>query len=198
VDVIIPSYNRSQLLKRAVQSVQNQSYKNWNLLIVDDGSTDGTSDICYGEKTTILRLEHNKGVSYARNQGIKKATAEWIAFLDSDDEWLPQKLQKQMEYANRCSQYLLIHCHEIWLKNGKVLNQKKYHKKQGGRIFIPSVRLCCISPSAALIKRSLFQELGLFREDFPVCEDYELWLRITSRYEVGFLDEPLLIKRGGS
>lgn len=197
MDVIIPSYNRSRLLKRAVQSVQNQSYKNWNLLIVDDGSTDGTSDSFYGKKTTILRLENNKGVGYARNQGIRKTTAEWIAFLDSDDEWLPQKLQKQMEYANRYPQYLLIHCNETWLKNGKILNQKKHHKKQGGRIFIPSVRLCCISPSAVLIRRSLFQELGLFREDFPVCEDYELWLRITSRYEVGFLDEPLLIKHGG-
>ena len=197
MDVIIPSYNRKRLLKRAVQSVQNQSYKNWNLLIVDDGSTDGTSENCYGEKTTILCLEHNKGVGYARNQGIRQTKAEWIAFLDSDDEWLPQKLQKQMEYANNHPQYFLVHCNETWLRNGKVFNQKKQHRKQGGRIFIPSVRLCCISPSAVLIKRSLLQELGLFRENFPVCEDYELWLRITSRYEVGFLDEPLLIKHGG-
>ena len=197
VDVIIPSYDRKELLKRAVQSVQSQSYKNWNLLIVDDGSTDGTFEEDYGEKVKILKLENNRGVSYARNQGIKQTQAYWIAFLDSDDEWLPQKLEKQMEYAGSHPQYPLIHCNETWLQKGKILNQKKKHQKQGGKIFIPSVRLCCISPSAALIKRSLFAELGLFREDFPVCEDFEFWLRITSFYEVGFLEEPLLIKYGG-
>ncbi len=164
---------------------------------MDDGSSDGTFEENYGEKTAVSRLERNKGVSYARNHGVKRATAEWVAFLDSDDEWLPQKLEKQMEYASRHPQYPLIHCNEIWLKKGKILHQKKKHKKQGGRIFIPSVQLCCVSPSSALIKNSLFREVGLFREDFPVCEDYELWLRITSRYEAGFLDEPLLIKHGG-
>ena len=197
MDIIIPSYNRKELLKRAVCSVKNQSFKNWNLWIVDDGSTDGTSDFDYGDKTTTLKLKGNRGVSYARNQGIKQTKADWIAFLDSDDEWLPLKLEKQMEYAVRYPQYPLIHCNENWIKNGKNIHQKKHHKKQGGRIFTSSVRLCCISPSAVLIKRSLFQEIGLFREDFPVCEDYDLWLRVTSRYEVGFLDEPLLIKHGG-
>ena len=145
----------------------------------------------------ILRWESNKGVSYARNQGLKQGQADWIAFLDSDDEWLPHKLEKQMEYAKKNPQCSFIHCNELWFKNGKAFNQKKKHKKQGGRIFIPSVRLCCVSPSAVLIKRNLFKKLGLFREDFPVCEDYELWLRITSRYNVGFLDESLLIKHGG-
>ena len=117
--------------------------------------------------------------------------------MDSDDEWLEKKLEKQINYAEQNPQYPLIHCNELWLKNGQAFNQKKKHKKQGGRVFIPSVELCCISPSAVLIKRSLFKELGLFREDFPVCEDYELWLRITSCYEVGFLNEPLVVKHGG-
>ena len=149
------------------------------------------------KKTNILILKSNKGVSYARNHGIKQGKADWIAFLDSDDEWFPKKLEKQMEYAKSHPQYPLIQCNEIWFKNGKILNQKKKHAKQGGRIFIPSVKLCCISPSAVLIKRNLFKKVGLFREDFPVCEDYELWLRISSRYEVGFIDESLLIKKGG-
>ena len=197
VDIVIPSWNRKLLLQRACQSIYNQSYKNWNLIIVDDGSTDGTSEQSYGKQTTVLTLKNNKGVSQARNQGIRQGQAEWIAFLDSDDEWLPQKLDKQIEYINKNPQYQFVHCNEIWMKNGKILNQKKKHTKQGGRIFIPSVHLCCISPSAVLIKRSLLKELDLFREDFPVCEDYEMWLRITSRYNVGFLDEALLIKHGG-
>ena len=196
VDVIIPTYNRKEFLKQAIQSVQRQSYKNWNLFIVDDGSTDGAASSSFGKKINVLTLKYNQGVSYARNQGIKQGKADWIAFLDSDDEWLPQKLERQIEYAKN-HQYSLIHCNEVWFKNGKILNQKKKHKKQGGRIFIPSVQLCCISPSAVLIKRSLFKKVGLFREDFPVCEDYELWLRVTSHYNVGFIDEPLLIKRGG-
>ena len=197
VDIVIPSYNRKNFLKQAVQSVQNQSYKNWNLFIVDDASTDGTANTFYEENINTLTLKSNKGVSYARNYGIKQGKADWIAFLDSDDEWLPKKLEKQMEYAKNQPQYPLIHCNEIWLKKGKILNQKKKHTKQGGRIFIPSIKLCCISPSSVLIKRSLFKKIGLFREDFPVCEDYELWLRICSHYEVGFIEEPLVIKKGG-
>jgi len=197
VDIIIPTYNRKEFLKRAVSSVYNQSYQSWNLFIIDDGSTDGASDEFHGKKTKILKWKNNKGVSYARNQGILKSASDWIAFLDSDDEWLPQKLEKQVAYIKNHPRYPLVHCNEIWLRKGKILNQKKKHKKQGGRIFTRSVRLCCISPSAVLVKRSLLKEVGLFREDFPVCEDFELWLRITARYELGFLEEPLLIKHGG-
>ena len=197
VDVIIPSYNRKKLLKRAVSSVYNQSYKNWKLFIVDDGSTDGTSEEHYGEKSFLLKLEENKGVSYARNYAVKHSQADWIAFLDSDDEWRPQKLEQQIDYSYKNPKYSLIHCNELWIKEGKKLNQKKQHKKQGGRVFIPSVELCCISPSAVLIKRQVFDEIGFFKEDFPVCEDYDFWLRFSSKYEVGFLDSPLLVKYGG-
>ena len=172
-------------------------FHRWRLLIIDDGSTDGTSKEFYGNKSQLFTLKQNQGVSYARNYGIKQSQAKWLAFLDSDDEWLSDKLKKQIEYSHNNPKYPLIHCNEIWLKNGKALNQKKRHKKQGGRIFIPSVDLCCISPSSVLIKRTVFDELGLFKEKFPVCEDYDFWLRLTSRYEVGFLDSTLVRKYGG-
>ena len=197
IDIIIPSYNRKPLLKRAVHSVYNQTYKNWRLFIVDDGSTDGTSLQDYGRKAKILRLSKNKGVSFARNYGIKNTQADWIAFLDSDDEWKENKLEKQVQFLHKNPSAVLIHCNELWIKNGRILNQKKHHKKRGGRIFYFCIDLCCISPSAVLIKRSVFEELGLFREDFPVCEDYEFWLRLSARYEVSFLDEVLLVKYGG-
>ena len=197
VDIIIPSYNRKRLLKRAVSSLYNQTYHNWRLFIVDDGSTDGTSKEDYGDKSQLLSLNQNKGVSYARNYGIRQGRAEWIAFLDSDDEWLPDKLEKQIEYSHKQPNCSLIHCDELWLKKGQILNQKKHHKKQGGRIFIPCVDLCCISPSAALIKRKIFDQIGFFKEDFPVCEDYDFWLRYSSRYDVGFLDTALVVKHGG-
>ena len=197
VDIIIPSYNRKQLLKRAVSSIYSQSYTNWSLFIVDDGSTDGTSEEDYGEKSQVFKLDQNKGVSYARNYGIKQGQAKWIAFLDSDDEWKEDKLEKQINYALKNLTCSLIHCNEIWIKNGKLLEQKAKHKKQAGRIFIPCVDLCCISPSSVLIKREVFNTIGFFKEDFPVCEDYDFWLRYTSKYSVGFLDEPLLVKYGG-
>ena len=197
VDIIIPSYNRRRLLKRAVSSVYNQTYQNWRLFIVDDGSTDGTSEEDYGNKSWLLSLKQNKGVSYARNYGIKQGKAKWLAFLDSDDEWKACKLEKQIEYSYKNPNCSLIHCNELWIKNGKTLNQKKHHKKQGGRIFMSSVDLCCVSPSAALIKRKVFDEIGFFKEDFPVCEDYDFWLRCASRYSAGFLDSILVVKYGG-
>ena len=212
VDVVIPAYNRKELLPRAVFSVLRQSYPRWLIFVVDDGSTDKTHELFLGPKALfkeyvrpaagrpkikLLRLNRQYGVSYARNQGIKQGQGEWIAFLDSDDEWLPEKLQKQMEYAKNRPERPLIHCNETWLKNGQTLAQKKKHKKQGGRIFSSAVELCRISPSASLVKRSFLCENGLFREDFPVCEDFELWLRLTSRCETGFLPQSLIIKHGG-
>lgn len=200
VDIIIPFYNRKHLLKKAIQSVQEQTFKNWVLWLVDDGSQEDMGDLkkeFQSEKIKFLSLQTNQGVSAARNKGIKAGQNPWIAFLDSDDKWLPKKLETQINFAQQHPQYPLIHCNEIWIKNGQPLNQKKKHKKQGGRVFIPSTLLCCISPSATLVKRSLLNKVGLFREDFPVCEDYDLWLRITSSHSVGFVEPALLIKYGG-
>ena len=202
VDVVVPSYNRWEFLKRAIRSVQNQTFTTWKLWVVDDGSTDETASrinefLSSDSRIKLISSKANHGVSWARNKGIEQGEGEWVAFLDSDDEWLPEKLEKQIQFSKLNPQFPLIHCNEVWIKGGKELAQKKKHKKQGGRVFIPSVRLCCISPSAALLKRSLLNEVGLFREDFPVCEDYELWLRVTSGYSVGFVEEALVIKHGG-
>ena len=201
IDIIIPFYNRKNLIQKAIQSVKNQTFQDWFLWLIDDGSTDGgiksLEQELQSKKIKVISLKENKGVSFARNRGLELSQSKWVAFLDSDDEWSDQKLEKQIQYADKNPDKALIHCNETWIKDGLPLSQKKKHKKQGGRIFIPSTKICCISPSAALIKRSLFEELGSFREDFPVCEDYELWLRITSRYEVGFLEEVLVTKYGG-
>ncbi len=199
VSVIIPTYNRAETLPRAIESVLAQSFQGFKLWIVDDGSTDETQQklepYLLDPRISCL-TSANRGVSHARNLAIEKSQAEWIAFLDSDDEWLPQKLQKQLALAEE-SQLKVIHTEEIWVRNGKRVNPKKKHQKRGGWILEHCLPLCVMSPSSILIHRSVFDEVGLFREDFPVCEDYELWLRICSQYEVGFLTEPLLIKYGG-
>ena len=202
VDIVIPFHNRKHLLKRAILSVKRQTFKDWFLWLVDDGSEDGASE--YTREIfkrslpfKLLSSQNNQGVSVARNKGIHQGRGEWIAFLDSDDEWLPEKLETQINYIKANPSCSFVHSNEIWLKEGHVFPQKQKHKKTGGRIFKKSLALCCISPSAALVKRSLLEEIGLFREDFPVCEDYDLWLRITSRFSVGFVKKPLIIKHGG-
>lgn len=202
VDIIIPSHNRKELLKRAISSVEKQTFKDWFLWIADDGSEDGTAESI--KKTfkgkfpfKVISSPRREGVSAARNKGIRQGQREWVAFLDSDDEWLPEKLKIQMDYLKENPAFSFVHSNELWLKRGYPFPQKKKHKKEGGRIFARSTGLCCISPSAVLVRRSLLEEVGLFREDFPVCEDYELWLRITSRFPVGFVEKPLIVKHGG-
>lgn len=199
VSVIIPTYNRASVLNRAIDSVLGQTFKDWELIIVDDGSTDETSELLQShshESLSIYRTS-NQGVSAARNLGLQKAHGEWVAFLDSDDEWLPEKLAKQMAYAEAHPDILIVHGEEIWVRNGVRVNPMKKHQKRGGDIFGDAVKLCCISPSTVLLKKSLLLDLGGFREDYPVCEDYDLWLKITCKHPVGFIEDFLIKKYGG-
>ncbi len=198
VAVIIPSFNRRELLRRALNSVLAQTVQADEVCVVDDGSTDQTTE-------TLSRLypdvrfvvQENKGVSAARNLGVKNTSARWIAFLDSDDEWLPQKLERQLSVIEEQDAACLVHCDEIWIRNGRRVNPMNKHRKAGGDIFSQCLRLCAVSPSAALIDRALFNELGGFDESLPACEDYDLWLRVCSQYDVHYVDEPLLRKYGG-
>ena len=197
VSVVVPTFNRAGTLLRAVKSVLQQSYKPSEIIVVDDGSEDETQEILreYDGVEVVLQ-DKQRGVSAARNKGVAVSTGDWIAFLDSDDEWMPEKLEKQMILAE-CEKNPLIHGEEIWIRHGRRVNPKRKHKKSGGDIFENCLKLCLISPSAVLIRRELFEEMGGFDENFPVCEDYDLWLKITSLYRVGFVSDPILIKYGG-
>ena len=198
ISVIIPTFNRRNTIKRAVDSVLSQTRAADEIIVVDDGSTDGTSDMLRQHYTqVILLIQDNKGVSSARNTGIERATSKWIALLDSDDEWHPDKLVKQMKHLHDNPEHLLVHTDEIWIRNGVRVNQMKKHKKYGGHIFQHCLPLCAISPSSVLIHSSIFETVGLFDESLPVCEDYDMWLRICSRYPVLFVDEALITKYGG-
>ena len=197
--VIIPTLNRRHTLPRAIDSVLAQTFPPNEIIVVDNGSRDGTVDLVGSKYPSVQILqEKSVGVSAARNRGIRAATGTWTAFLDSDDEWLPNKLQRQMEsYINSNSSKRLIHTNEVWKKNNFSVNQMKKHKKSGGYIFNACLPLCCISPSSSILRRDLFDEYGYFDENLPACEDYDLWLRICSKEEVLFLDENLIIKHGG-
>ena len=198
ISVIVPTYNRAQQLPRALDSILCQSCSPKEIIVVDDGSTDETSALMTSEYPEIVFIQQqNTGVSSARNVGIKRASGDWIAFLDSDDEWLPEKLEIQMKALYENPEIKICHTNEIWIRNGKRVNPKKKHEKFGGWIFQKCLPLCCISPSSVIIHKSIFKEIGLFDYSLPVCEDYDLWLRITARNPVLYIEEPFLIKYGG-
>ena len=185
VSVIIPTYNRGWIIKEAIDSVMVQDYRDFELIIVDDGSTDNTPDILnsYRGDIKVFRQE-NQGVSAARNRGLAAASGRFIAFLDSDDLWLPRKLRRQVDFFSSNPDACICQTEEIWIRNNMRVNPKKRHKKPRGMIFEPSLALCLVSPSAVMIRRSLFEEVGGFDETLPACEDYDLWLRISCRYPV--------------
>lgn len=198
VSVIIPTYNRAWTLKKAIESVLKQDYKNFELIVVDDGSTDDTEALVKKyEKSVKFIQQPNLGVSAARNKGISVSSGTLIAFLDSDDYWYPEKLTAQVEFFNQNPDALICQTEEIWIRNGKRVNPQKKHQKQSGMIFMPSLALCLISPSAVMMRRTLFAKVDVFDESLPACEDYDLWLRVTCRYPVHLIDTPLIVKTGG-
>jgi glycosyltransferase involved in cell wall biosynthesis len=195
VSVIIPTYNRGIFLKEAIVSVLNQRYQDFELIVIDDGSSDCTQEIVQKYPRVIYKYQSRSGVSKARNEGIKIAQGEYIAFLDSDDLWDRNKLWRQMEVMKEG--WKISYTDEIWLREGVRVNPKKKHRKYSGFIFDKLLPLCIISPSSCMIKREVLEDVGYFDETLPVCEDYDLWLRIGRKYEIKFIEEKLIIKRGG-
>ncbi len=237
ISVIIPTYNREKVLPRAIDSVLAQQDAAFELIVVDDGSTqkqdigwrraegiskqgnggrkvDGAepgltpsairfppscSEFAILHPPSAIRVfrQENKGPAAARNLGIREAKGEWIAFLDSDDEWMPGKLKAQLKFFAENPDYLICQTEEIWIRNGKRVNPMKKHKKSGGWIFEKCLPLCVVSPSAVMMHRKLFDAVGVFDESLPACEDYDLWLRIAAKYPVGFVEKPYILKYGG-
>lgn len=198
ISVVIPTYNRCDSVCDAIASVQAQTLLPKEIIVVDDGSTDDTASLVREQFPNVELIEQsNHGVSHARNQGIKKACEPWIAFLDSDDRWFKNKLAVQMNAINESPEHKLCHCDEHWIRNGKRVNPMNKHQKHGGFIFEHCLPLCAISPSAVLIHQSLFEEVGMFDETLPACEDYDLWLRTCAKYPALFVDQALLEKTGG-
>ena len=198
ITAVIPSYNRRESLARALRSVLAQTLPVAQVVVVDDGSSDASAAMVARDFPGVeLIRQANRGVSAARNRGIEAARGDWIALLDSDDCWLPHKIARVREAAARHPGFALYHSDEIWVRRGRRVNPARKHRKHGGWIFRHCLPLCAISPSAAVIRRDRLVELGGFDESLPACEDYDLWLRLCSRYPVHFIDEALVTKYGG-
>lgn len=198
VSVIIPTYNRWPMVGAAVASVLAQSYRDFELIVVDDGSTDGTSTelIQFGSQLRYFRQERS-GVSAARNVGVRQSCGRLIAFLDSDDLWQPDKLKIQVHFMENSPEVQICQTDEVWFRHGVRVNPRIKHRKPSGDIFERSLDLCLVSPSAVMLTREVFDRSGGFDESLPVCEDYDLWLRIARDYPVPLIEQPLVVKHGG-
>ena len=198
ISVVIPTYNRAHTLSRAINSVLSQTLPAQEIIVVDDGSRDGTEALVRKNYPQVLYLHQSKGgVSRARNHGIAAARDEWIALLDSDDAWLPTKLAAQRTALREHPKTRLCHTEEIWIRGGRRVNQMDKHAKSGGYIFRACLPRCIISPSASILHRSLIEEAGNFDEALPACEDYDLWLRICATEPVAFVPTLQIEKYGG-
>ncbi|MCU0608241.1 MAG: glycosyltransferase [Chitinispirillaceae bacterium] len=201
VAVIIPTFNRAAVLERAVSSVLSQTFRDFELVIINDGSTDETENLSLlkipDPRLRVISLPENHGVSFARNAGVRATTANWIAFLDSDDEWLPKKLERQISWVTSNPAIGICQTKEIWIRDGKRVNPPRTHEKTGGDIFARSLERCMITPSSVMLSRELFNAAGGFDESLPACEDFDLWLKITCGHPVGLVDHYLLKRYGG-
>lgn len=194
---MIPVYNRYELLKEAVASVLAQSYHDFEIIVIDDGSEDGADRITgLSEKIRYYRYEHTGFPGLMRNRGVAHAAGELTAFLDSDDLFEPGKLELQLEELGS-SASLLCHTREKWLRGQREISQKRFTHRRRGDVFPDALKKCIIGPSTVLMDRACFLGLGGFREDLEVAEDYEFWLRYTALHPVAYCDEPLITKRAG-
>jgi glycosyltransferase involved in cell wall biosynthesis len=199
ISIIIPSYNRAAYLTKAVDSVLTQTHLDWELIVVDDGSDDNTGELIQGyQHADIIYIrQENRGPAAARNRGVERATHDILAFLDSDDWFADRKLEAQLAAMRRNPSYLISHTNEIWYRNGRILNQKKKHRKNSGDIFRQSLELCAVSMSTVMARKEIFRQYGCFDESYPCCEDYEFWLRVSAGEGFLLVEEPLTLKDGG-
>jgi glycosyltransferase involved in cell wall biosynthesis len=201
LSVVIPTYNRAALVREAVLSVFAQTFRNFELIVVDDGSTDETEKTLAGcaefenPGLRYLRIPHSGMPGLARNRGAAAAGGSYLAFLDSDDLWLPEKLEHQLRLFTAGAPPRLCHTRERWLRRGEEISQAGQRHRREGDIFADALKKCIIGPSTVIIEKNFFDACGGFREDLEIAEDYELWLRMSFSGAVAYLDEALTIKR---
>ena len=202
VSVIIPTFNRVRFLEKSIGSVLGQTLGCAEILVVDDGSSDGTAEMVAGlaeQGRAGLRYiyQDNQGASAARNRGIAEAAHDLLCFLDSDDWWDLRKLELQFAAMEEQPDSLVSHTRELWFRHGKRVNQKKKHAPPHGNIFQRSLGMCVVGMSTVMVRRELFDRYGTFDESLLCCEDYDLWLRVGCQEEFFLIDAPLTLKDGG-
>ncbi len=202
VSVVIPTYNRSRIVESAIRSALSQTFKDYEVIVVDDGSTDGTVEYLESLHLPIKIIsKKNGGVASARNAGIKEAQGDYIAFLDSDDSWLPDKLKAQVEYLYANPDTPLVYTDEYIEVNGETLQNTRFQRADVGDdiknnfLLAGFVQRTPIHTSAVMVSKKVLDEVGYFNETLKIHEDSELWNRISKKYKFGYIDMPLAIFR---
>ncbi|MDI6883463.1 MAG: glycosyltransferase [Patescibacteria group bacterium] len=197
VSIVIPTYNKAKHIKKAIGGVLSQTYQNLEVIVIDDGSTDNTQEVVksFNDPRIIYIWQENKGPAAARNTGIKKTQGKYIAFLDSDDFWLKEKLEKQVRFLEENPEVGLLGsgCYQLDEK-GEVIGEKIFpaENKVLQKILIkynPFIQ------SSVILRKEVFDRMGKYDENFLQSEDYELWLRIAKSHKIANLSEPLVKKR---
>lgn len=199
VSIIIPAYNSSRFISEAIKSIFNQTFKDFEIIVIDDGSTDDTKDVL---KPFIHQIQYifkeNGGVASARNVGIRMSKGKYIAFLDYDDIWLPNKLELQVQILDTCPQVGLVHTDNLFLINNETSSHTckskiKDKKLLSGRIFksllMQKFFLTC---STVMVRKVCFDKVGLFDISLPPADDFDMWLRITKEWDCAYIDIPLV------
>lgn len=194
---IIPHFEREELLAQALDSVVRQTEPPAEIIVVDDGSRRPPEAVCRRYGARLLVIDHTGKPGAVRNRGAEAAESKWLAFLDSDDLWLPEKLKRQRQKLESQPMMTLCHTREIWLRGTKTVSQKKQKHLREGDVFPDALRKCIIGPSTVMLSKTVFEKLGGFDETLEIAEDYEFWLRWTDHFPVAYCDEPLVVKRTG-
>ena len=195
VSVVIPAYKSKRFIGEAVDSVLRQTVVDYEVIVVDDGCPEGTGRFVaetYGDRVTVIEQE-NGGPAVARNTGIQRSTGEWVAFLDSDDHWQPQKLEVQLETARENPEYGLISSSYYKLEGGRHFERKRHGRS--GWVFTDVFMANYIRTSTVMIRSDCFESVGLFDTNLPLTQDYDMWLRMSRRYQVGYINEALATYR---
>lgn len=201
LSVVIPHYNRSVLLQEALNSVLCQTWKDFEIIVVDDGSCNLEADearrITCEAGGLFVEISHCGFPGKVRNHGVGVAQGALVAFLDSDDLWLPRKLEQQIALFRRHPEFRWVHTREIWKRGERIVSQRKQKHQREGDLFADALVKCIVGPSTVVINKESYWEVGGFAEEIEIAEDYEFWLRFSFLYPCGYIDEPQIIKRAG-
>lgn len=198
--MVIPTYNYARFVCNAVDSVLAQTFADYEIIVVDDGSSDNTGEVLarYGNRIKYIRQE-NAGASTARNTGIVLAQGKFVAFLDADDLWLPQKLEKQVRFLDDNPGFGMVfsdmsHCVDGAMVHVAYLRERCYRYVAQGNIYNNLLREGFVFTPTVMLRRECFDLVGLFDVRLCNCEDVDLWFRVADRYQIGFMDEPLAVR----
>jgi glycosyltransferase involved in cell wall biosynthesis len=200
ISIVLPTYNRAKTISKSIESVLNQTYTNIELIIVDDGSNDNTSKIVekfqkLDSRIILIRHKKNLGANVARNTGIKRITGQFIAFQDSDDIWLKNKLEKQIDILVKSSSEIGVVYTGYWriIGNKKIYFPPNNISEIDDNIHRTLLKINLVGTPTALVKPECFEKVGLFDENLSIFQDWELWIRISKYYKFKIIHEPLVI-----